>query len=122
MQDAKDILADKDVQAQLEEMQSRGGRTRSRATAPRHCGNLRQDRTQFRTCQEDVEMSRPGPGPSGARAGDMAWDPEVDPGSGVGPGPQGSGTPGAGPECSRRPYLRTHHPEARLPAPSASAP
>jgi hypothetical protein len=57
MHDATDILADRDVQAQLEEeMRSGSGRTMRRAAGPRHCSNCGKTGHNLRTCQEDVEM------------------------------------------------------------------
>ena len=57
LQDATDILADKDVQEQLgEEMRARVGRRRRAAAGPRHCGNCGKTGHNSRTCQEDVEM------------------------------------------------------------------
>ena len=57
MHEATDILADKDVQAQLEEeMRSGSGRTRRRAAGPRHCSNCGKTGHNSRTCQEDAEM------------------------------------------------------------------
>ena len=57
MHDATDILADRDVQAQLEEeMRSGSGRTRRRAAGPRHCSNCGKTGHNSRTCQEDVEI------------------------------------------------------------------
>ena len=54
---ATDILTDKDVQAQLEEeMRSGSGRTKRRATGPRHCSTCGKIGYNSRTCQEDVEM------------------------------------------------------------------
>ena len=55
--EATDILADKDVQAQLEEeIQSGSGRSRRRAVGPRYCSNYSKTGHNSRTCQEDVEM------------------------------------------------------------------
>ena len=55
--DATDILADRDVQAQLEEeMRSGSGRTTRRTAGPRHCGKCHKTGHNSRTCQEDVEM------------------------------------------------------------------
>ena len=57
VQEAVDILTDRDVQAQIEEERRSGsGRIRSRAVSTRHCKNCGKTGHNSRTCQEDVEM------------------------------------------------------------------
>jgi hypothetical protein len=57
VQDANDILAERDVQAQLEEEKRSGGsRTRSNTVGLRHCSNCGKIGHNSRTCQEDVEI------------------------------------------------------------------
>jgi len=57
MHNATDILADRDVQAQLEEeMRSGSGRTKRRTAGLQHCSNCGKIGHNSRTCQEDMEM------------------------------------------------------------------
>jgi hypothetical protein len=57
LHDATDILADKDLQAQLEEETRLGvSRSRRRAAGPRHCSTCGKTGHNIRTCREDVEM------------------------------------------------------------------
>jgi hypothetical protein len=59
VQDASNILDEKDMQAQLgEEVRARGGGTRSRATGSRHCSNCGKKGHNSRTCQEDREIDK----------------------------------------------------------------
>jgi hypothetical protein len=57
VQDAGDILAERDARALVaEEKRSRGGRTRSDARCSRHCSNCGKTGHNSRTCQQDTEM------------------------------------------------------------------
>jgi hypothetical protein len=59
IEDASDILAEKDVQGQLEEeIRAGGGRTRGAPPGSRRCGNCGKIGHNIRTCQEDVEMDK----------------------------------------------------------------
>lgn len=56
-QDASNILAERDAQAQQnEERQPEGGRAKRRAGGLRHCGNCGNTGHNSRTCQEDAKV------------------------------------------------------------------
>ena len=56
--DAHDLLAQKEVQEQMErETRENGGRRTRTETAPRRCGKCGKPGHNARTCQEDAEMS-----------------------------------------------------------------
>lgn len=58
MSDATDILADRNVQAQLEEeMRSGSGHTKRHTAGLRHCSSCGKTGHNSRTCQKDVTMS-----------------------------------------------------------------
>ena len=56
--DAQDLLAQKEVQEQVDrETRENGGRRIRTETAPRRCGKCGKPGHNARTCQKDVEMS-----------------------------------------------------------------
>ena len=58
IEDAYDLLAQKEVQEQVErEMQGNGGRRTRTETAPRCCGRCGKPGHNARTCHKDKEMS-----------------------------------------------------------------